>query len=287
MIFISIVNRIDAFKALIKIGKSLIDINIPPTTLRAFYGETLLNKAILNANSYMSLIPKEKKDLRFLDVGTLVSISRNIIETHNVYNYLCEIGISSSELSFRMELLAYYQSKCTVNILKKLGFDEHDSMMQLHSNFVTNPENLSADYPEFDSLDKTTKRQIIRGKKPYLNYRIKRKMSTVNEDVEKGIYNLFSNSVHSFPLGMSNYDRFKRSNHLDNNQLLIISLEVNIIYLASIIKSYITLRKSLGRKLKKHEKLLVRKLVSDENLKKWLENRKREGKKFNIFNLNN
>ncbi|MBY4603059.1 MULTISPECIES: hypothetical protein [Bacillus] len=287
MIFISIVNRIDAFKALIKIGKSLIDINIPPTTLRAFYGETLLNKAILNANSYMSLIPKEKKDLRFLDVGTLVSISRNIIETHNVYNYLCEIGISSSELSFRMELLAYYQSKCTVNILKKLGFDEHDSMMQLHSNFVTNPENLSADYPEFDSLDKTTKRQIIRGKKPYLNYRIKRKMSTVNEDVEKGIYNLFSNSVHSFPLGMSNYDRFKRSNHLDNNQLLIISLEVNIIYLASIIKSYITLRKSLGRKLKQHEKLLVRKLVSDENLKKWLENRKREGKKFNIFNLNN
>ncbi|MCY8454148.1 hypothetical protein MOC98_14945 [Bacillus spizizenii] len=235
----------------------------------------------------MSLIPKEKKDLRFLDVGTLVSISRNIIETHNVYNYLCEIGISSSELSFRMELLAYYQSKCTVNILKKLGFDEHDSMMQLHSNFVTNPENLSADYPEFDSLDKTTKRQIIRGKKPYLNYRIKRKMSTVNEDVEKGIYNLFSNSVHSFPLGMSNYDRFKRSNHLDNNQLLIISLEVNIIYLASIIKSYITLRKSLGRKLKQHEKLLVRKLVSDENLKKWLENRKREGKKFNIFNLNN
>lgn len=287
MIFISIVNRIDAFKALIKIGKSLIDINIPPTTLRAFYGETLLNKAILNANSYMSLIPKEKKDLRFLDVGTLVSISRNIIETHNVYNYLCEIGISSSELSFRMELLAYYQSKCTVNILKKLGFDEHDSMMQLHSNFVTNPENLSADYPEFDSLDKTTKRQIIRGKKPYLNYRIKRKMSTVNKDVEKGIYNLFSNSVHSFPLGMSNYDRFKRSNHLDNNQLLIISLEVNIIYLASIIKSYITLRKSLGRKLKQHEKLLVRKLVSDENLKKWLENRKREGKKFNIFNLNN
>ncbi|AKF32660.1 hypothetical protein ACLNGX_19195 [Bacillus velezensis] len=287
MIFISIVNRIDAFKALIKIGKSLIDINIPPTTLRAFYGETLLNKAILNANSYMSLIPKEKKDLRFLDVGTLVSISRNIIETHNVYNYLCEIGISSSELSFRMELLAYYQSKCTVNILKKLGFDEYDSMMQLHSNFVTNPENLSADYPEFNSLDKTTKRKIIRGKKPYLNYRIKRKMSTVNEDVEKGIYNLFSNSVHSFPLGMSNYDRFKRNNHLDNNQLFTISLEVNIIYLASIIKSYITLRKSLGRQLNQHEKLLIRKLVSDEYLKKWFENRKKEGKKFNILNFNN
>lgn len=276
-----------AFKALIKIGKSLIDINIPPTTLRAFYGETLLNKAILNANSYMSLIPKEKKDLRFLDVGTLVSISRNIIETHNVYNYLCEIGISSSELSFRMELLAYYQSKCTVNILKKLGFDEYDSMMQLHSNFVTNPENLSADYPEFNSLDKTTKRKIIRGKKPYLNYRIKRKMSTVNEDVEKGIYNLFSNSVHSFPLGMSNYDRFKRNNHLDNNQLFTISLEVNIIYLASIIKSYITLRKSLGRQLNQHEKLLIRKLVSDEYLKKWFENRKKEGKKFNILNFNN
>ncbi|RUR97940.1 hypothetical protein [Bacillus velezensis] len=286
MIFISIVNRIDAFKALIKIGKSLIDINIPPTTLRAFYGETLLNKAILNANSYMSLIPKEKKDLRFLDVGTLVSISRNIIETHNVYNYLCEIGISSSELSFRMELLAYYQSKCTVNILKKLGFDEYDSMMQLHSNFVTNPENLSADYPEFNSLDKTTKRKIIRGKKPYLNYRIKRKMSTVNEDVEKGIYNLFSNSVHSFPLGMSNYDRFKRNNHLDNNQLFTISLEVNIIYLASIIKSYITLRKSLGRQLNQHEKLLIRKLVSDEYLKKWFENRKKEGKMFNILNFN-
>ncbi|MDV9185315.1 MULTISPECIES: hypothetical protein [Bacillus] len=287
MIFISIVNRIDAFKALIKIVKSLIDINIPPTTLRAFYGETLLNKAILNANSYMSLIPKEKKDLRFLDVGTLVSISRNIIETHNVYNYLCEIGISSSELSFRMELLAYYQSKCTVNILKKLGFDEYDSMMQLHSNFVTNPENLSADYSEFNSLDKTTKRKIIRGKKPYLNYRIKRKMSTVNEDVEKGIYNLFSNSVHSFPLGMSNYDRFKRNNHLDNNQLFTISLEVNIIYIASIIKSYITLRKSLGRQLNQHEKLLIRKLVSDEYLKKWFENRKKEGKKFNILNFNN
>lgn len=235
----------------------------------------------------MSLIPKEKKDLRFLDVGTLVSISRNIIETHNVYNYLCEIGISSSELSFRMELLAYYQSKCTVNILKKLGFDEYDSMMQLHSNFVTNPENLSADYPEFNSLDKTTKRKIIRGKKPYLNYRIKRKMSTVNEDVEKGIYNLFSNSVHSFPLGMSNYDRFKRNNHLDNNQLFTISLEVNIIYLASIIKSYITLRKSLGRQLNQHEKLLIRKLVSDEYLKKWFENRKKEGKKFNILNFNN
>lgn len=103
-------------------------------------------------------------------------------------------------------------------------------------------------------------------------------MSTGNQDVEKGIYNLFSNSVHSFPLGMSNYDRFKRNNHLDNNQLFTISLEVNIIYLVSIIKSYITLRKSLGRQLNKYEKLIVRKLVSDEYLKNGLRTEKKKVK---------
>lgn len=77
---------------------------------------------------------------------------------------------------------------------------------------------------------------------------------------------------------MSNYDRFKRNNHLDNNQLFTISLEVNIIYLVSIIKSYITLRKSLGRQLNKYEKLIVRKLVSDEYLKNGLRTEKKKVK---------
>jgi hypothetical protein len=133
-----------------------------------------------------------------LDVGALCVLSRCIMEIHKAASYFLEVGLSKDEAHMRLHLFLLNHSTDLEKINDRLNTAKSDfwhrasrewSLTELSQN------------PIFMSLDEQHRKNLSRGKSPYLHARYSGPR-ILPLSVESGLYTLFSHSAHSFSLGL-------------------------------------------------------------------------------------
>ncbi|WP_042201256.1 hypothetical protein [Paenibacillus camerounensis] len=258
---------------------------LKPSTQRTKYAEIIFEKLVLYSISFFKLWPKkddEKSEL-YLDSATFASIARNIIETHNILQYVCERNISQEEFNYRVKLMKYHNITDYFKIINRFGFSEQGYIIQMYDCVFRIPatEDLLED-SIYLSLSEGLQKEIIKGKIPYHWAKMVNKKSPLDRNIESGVYNILSNSIHSFPLGLSNSSTKSIGfGHFDWKSLLFITLEVVIMYLSSAIRIYLMTRPKLATRLSVEEKKFIKMMIRDNNFNIWLHDRiKKSGEDF-------
>jgi len=175
--------------------------------------------------------------------------------------------------------MCYHQDSDLDKILQKLTFDDKDWIRQMSGmSLVTSMEKINNN-PVFHNLSTGEQKEILKGKKAY-QWNLSNRKEPIPKDYEEGIYRLLSNSVHSFPLGLTNSSIGGELNHVSLLGVIFLSVESMILYLANIVNSYINLRCKLSRQLTNEDKVFVRSLINPKHLEDWLTEKKKIGESF-------
>ncbi|GGG86228.1 hypothetical protein [Paenibacillus radicis (ex Gao et al. 2016)] len=267
--------RISEFLKLLEIIKKISNKNqtivSSTTSLRTYYAQLVFEKSLLNAISISKLIPSNNDEERYkyLDVSSIASLTRNLIEIHHVFNYFCERNITEEEFNFRMYLASYHSSMTQDRIIDRLGIPPKNGLFS--TDFVQSTIKLYLESSTvFSTLSEVQKREILKGKHAFLFERISKSITPITKKQESGVYNLLSNSVHSYPFGLNNYSNVYVRDHLDNVGLAFISIEIGILFLSSIVKEYLFLRKKLASALSNEEKSEILEISKINLLDSWM-----------------
>lgn len=170
---------------------------------RTFYGHGLFLKATLHGRSMLELVSSSEST----DVGAICVLARCIMEIHNAATYFLEERLSKDEAHMRLHLFLLNHSTNLKRIHEHLGTAKSDfwvsgsirwSVTELEKN------------PVFAALDELHRKNLLRGKSPYLHGRYSGSR-LVSKTVESGLYTLFSQSAHSFALGLPAVGRRRSS----------------------------------------------------------------------------
>lgn len=275
--------RLEELKDLYEIGKkvSLITENKKATTLRSAEAEKIVEKVLLHCNSIIQLFCIGLKDYTELDFALIASAARNIMDCGNVYFYIAERGISEEEVNFRYNLQILNYDKNLKDIFRKFDFPMNSFKMRLNDfSFIREEIKNSSIYLNASNNEKS---MILSGKQFFKRKRV----GIFSQDLESTIFNMLSNSVHSFYIGLSN-NSIKApgvfASYIDSLMLCIVSIETTLIYTANILNDYLLLRKQLNKKLTKEERDKIKKLMSTEYLINYLNIQKNKFDK-EIFNI--
>ncbi|MBS6956128.1 MAG: hypothetical protein KH230_23195 [Enterocloster asparagiformis] len=274
--------RLEELKELYDIGKkvSLITENRRATTLRSAEAEKIVEKVLLHCNSIIELFCIGLTDYTELDFALIASAARNIMDCGNVYFYISERGISEEEVNFRYNLQLLNYDKNIKDIFRKFGFPMDSFKMRLnYFSFVVKEIKDSSIYLNASNNEKS---MILSGKQFFKRKRV----DIFSQDLESAIFNMLSNSVHSFYIGLSN-NSIKTpgvfASFIDPLMLCIVSIETTLIYTANILNDYLLLRRQLSKKVTKEERDKIKRLRSIEYLIDYLDIQKNEFDK-DIFN---
>jgi len=274
--------RVNVLNQLSKIAKKITihDHSKQPTIIRTYYAKHLFNKIALGARSILAIIKaglSESEEIQLLDASSIASITRDIIEGHTVFQYLCIDNITENELDFRLNLMSYHHGYDVIKLSRLFGFDENDqfnyamhlqkkiSAMSLEKNAI------------FNALDRKTQKRLLDGEKAYYwGTNGRKKVGLISPETESGIYRLFSTSVHTLPLGVSNSNEgvLPGHTHFDQLNLIFLSVEVASLYLALTIKSYLNLRRHLAQSITSNEKKYIKEVLDSRLIEKWVQLRK-------------
>lgn len=267
--------RLDELKTLYDIGKkvSLITDNKRATTLRSAEAEKIVEKVLLHCNSIIKLFYMGLNDYSELDFALIASAARNIMECGNVYFYISERGISEEEVNFRYNLQLLNYDKNVKDIFRKFGFPMDSFKMKLNDfGFIIKEIKNSSIYLNANHDEKS---MILSGKQFFKRKRV----SIFDQDLESAIFNLLSNSVHSFYIGLSNNSIRTPgvfASYIDSLMLCIISIETSLVYTANILNDYLLLRRQLSKNVTKEERDKIRELMSTEYLVNYVNYQKNE-----------
>lgn len=262
--------RFGTLQELYDVGKkvNLINLDERATTLRAAQVEKIFEKVLLHCRSIIKLFSVENRDFSEIDIGLIASAARNIIDSANLYFYISERGISEEEIRFRYNLQLLNYDKNVKNIFKKFDFSLTSFRMQLIG--AENARNEIKNSSIYVNANNDEKSIMLSGKQFF----DKKELKIIDNNIESGIYNLLSNSIHSFYIGLSN-NSFTRSSvfasFIDSIMLSIIAVEVAIIYTANIMNDYILLRKKLGKKISSSERTNIKNLMKADYLYNYLD----------------
>ena len=270
--------RLEQLKELYNIGKkvSLLVENKKPTTIRSWQAEKVVEKVLLHCNSIIKLFAIGMEDYSELDIGLVASASRNIMDAGNIYFYITERGISEEEVEFRYNLQSLNYEKNIKDIFKKLDFPMDSFWIRvLDSHSAAEEIKKSSIYVKADNNGKSS---ILSGKQLFN----KKPVGIFDRELESAIYNILSNSIHSFYIGLSN-NSIQRSgifaSYIDSVMLSIIAVEVAIVYAAHIINDYLLLRRQLSKKITDGERDKIRELMDIGYLSDYLEAKRNEFRK--------
>lgn len=262
-------DRLDKLKKLVAICQdiSACRYEMIATTVRTYHAEKIFQKATLHGESVLKLWTIQSDDtFGSLDSSSIASISRNIIEVFNIFEYLCEKDLTKEELDMRIHIMSLHYTRSLQDIVKKLDITteiEHVEVDDLISGLIRDKLETNN---EFSGYPGKIKKTLLKGEKAYYWKAVDSKYQPLDHNVESGIYNLLSNSVHSFPLGFSIEATDTSERFFSHTNLLKISLEVCILYLASIASLYIKLRPKVAALTKKEHKEYVKNMKSTECL---------------------
>lgn len=254
----------------------------PPSVLRTAQAEKILEKVLLHCRSIIRLFDVVLDDCTEADIALIASAARNIMDSGNVYFYVTERGISEEEVNFRYNLQIMNYDRNIKDISKKLEFPQDCfRMWLLDHDFVIDEIKESSIYRDANEQDR---KRILSGKQFFK----KKRPGIFTTEMESAIFNLLSNSVHSFYIGLSNNSVNKSAvfmSYIDAVMLCMISVETAVVYMANILNDYLQLRKQLVKALTAEEKKKIKELMSTEYIETYLEAQRKEfGKE--LFQIN-
>jgi hypothetical protein len=161
---------------------------------RVFYGHGLFAKASLHGRSILLLASGKQN----VDVGAICVLARCTVEIHNAASYLLESNLSKDEAHMRLHLFLLNHSIDLEKIQERLGtarsdFWHNDSSQWSLSELAKNPI--------FIALDEPHRKNLSKGKSPYIHSRYSGPR-LIPKNIESGLYTLFSQSAHSYSLGL-------------------------------------------------------------------------------------
>lgn len=267
--------RLKELKELYDIGKkvSLISESKRATTIKSAQAEKVVEKVLLHCNSIIQLFVTNQNEYSELDIALIASATRNIMDSANVYFYISERGLSDEEVNFRYNLQLLNYHKNMKDIYKKLNFPMDSFRMKLvDMSFVIEEIKNSSIFLTASNKEKS---MILSGKQFYNRKRV----GIFSKNLESAIFNILSNSTHSFYIGLSNNSVNKSivfSSYIDSLMLSIISVETAIIYVANIINDYLLLRRQLGKIITQEERGRIKDLMRIDYISNYLEFQKSE-----------
>lgn len=257
---------------LVIIGEKLLDSPINETTFRTIYLKSILRKSISTSKTVLMLLDYHYYELyTTIDDGMIASSSRNLIDLSRMINYMNEPEIENEEKEFRELCWSYHVNKTKYNIAEKIGNYEQNILKHTLFSFTLSVRHKQLlDNKLFQEMNKKDRKDIELGRKFIFTNRIKQRRSPLESSREQGIYDLFSNEIHSLPLGIN----FRTTTEGLYSTLSIIDLclKIVVLYLAYIISEYVRIRKKASGVLTKEEKLSVKEFFSyQSHVKEWCE----------------
>jgi len=241
------------------------------TNMRSLKLATILNKMFYYLEYAGVLISKKDiKNDNYYKYNIVITIGRNMMELFNVYEYFGESGISNDEYELRKLCADFHETISEEKIdakLEEYNKEKFDQLTVLYPscNFLRLIK-LNSVYQ--NSSDKW-KKTLLSSKKCYYFSRKVKKMNIMPQALESSLYNIFSNFIHSFEMGLG-YD-FRRSNsHMYSGYYqAILSVQIMILYSSIMLKNYIS-RRNFKKIMTKSDLKFIDSLITIEDIEKTL-----------------
>lgn len=235
---------------------------------------TILNRVFYYIEYTDVLIyEKDIKNFNYFRYNLILSIARNVMELFNVYEYFGEYEISKEEYELRELCADFHEVLNRERMDKKLLEYNPKKFNQMNILYPSsNFERRIKGNLVFKNSTKEWQKTLLSARKCYYFTRIKTKMNILPHALESVLYNLFSNYVHSFELGLG-YD-FNRGNYemYSGYYQAILSIGVMKIYGAIILKDYIR-RRNLKKEISNEDFVFLDTLIQydtiENKLKEW------------------
>ena len=176
------------------------------STLQRTLSEHLFKKIVLTTSSILRLL--DSRDHRnglpmLLDIPSIASMTRNLVEAYDVFWYLTVDKISEDESEFRFALSSLHHNveflKITENL--KLEIDDPTGIWEIarpHSKRWLEGTAL------FKALHPKQQAELLKGKRPFfLGNRTPAKWKYINQDAMRGLYKFMSNNTHTHPVSIN------------------------------------------------------------------------------------
>lgn len=262
--------RIDSLNELLRICNKINQesIDVACTSIKTTYAAKFMARAEQIVTTYTSLFKSNETAFSDFDITTLASISRVFIELTHTFNFICKDRITKDERDMRVFIYDLHDKKETIRALKKFGFSESFS-----ENYFEIPIKVNLHYiksnPEFGEIHSGKRRDVIRGKISQHRFGEKTYYD-LNREIERGLYKLFSQYIHSF--GMSVQWVYNPKLVINPKTVLFLSLESLVIYLSYLLKNYLNLRSKLKRYLADEEVDYINSSFDYQHIKRWVKN---------------
>jgi hypothetical protein len=263
--------RVSTFRETVKLCEDLLKRAQRSAALspRAHYAQAFLRKAALHGRSMLVLMDQCRDEPQYLDISAICILARCVIELHNASVYLCERGISRDEYSLREQLFLLNHASDLQRINSNLGISEDDhrtmyNRMDLQSTLMELNEN-----PIFRSFDEPHRKNLLKGRSPYLVARYAGRHPLVRE-LEAAAYNLFSHNVHSFSLGLTAVVGGGSVSPAGPMNMLFLAVELTSLYLCHMAAEYQVLRKRAVGKLAPNEERFLKTTLDASYLEQWI-----------------
>lgn len=246
---------------LYNIGCKLLENRAPRATFRTFYLEGIMRKAIGMAETLRLLISARELSLMYVKEDIVItSITRNMIDLCRTTNYFCEPNICKDERKFREACWSYHSTQALFNIRDKLSnYDLEYRNFHWSRVLIGLQVDLNND-AIFKTLKKADKKALLKGKKYILNDRINHRLSPLPTNIEQGLYDFFSNQIHSLPISI---DLIRGEGRYSSDESFKLILKVFDLYLGIIILHYARIRRVIRKVLTVEEKNFLMKISTD------------------------
>lgn len=229
---------------------------------RALYGHDLFVKAVQHGRSIVTLASGEHEP----DVGAMCVLARCIMEVHKAASYFLESGLSKNEADLRLNLVLLNHSTDLEKILHHLDTQKSEPWLRAMREWSLSK---LAKNPIFMSLDDKHRENLKRGKSPYLHARYSGpKLLPLN--IESGLYTLFSQSAHSFSLGLPQTVENGSATPAGAVNSFFLAADSAALHLASLGLLYWRVRKRAIKQLSPQDKQSLEKVASPALLMKRL-----------------
>jgi len=182
--------------------------------------------------SYIRLLPYNRyfpADHEFWDLFSILSISRNIIETYIMFWYIAVDGVSQEERQLRLDILMYHLNNEKYKFYRDFNpeseyLPEFETQLPLKKREFEDSE-IFATY-----IEKSRRKNILSGKEAkYLsNNEIMEKMPFKTEEFVP-LYRFFSNHTHSMPFAFFSLDNQRGSGRRNQAEIDYIDMSLDFV----------------------------------------------------------
>lgn len=239
--------------------------------LRTLQLEKIVEKVVLHVRSILLLIDGNRGCFEELDIALIASATRNIMDSVNLYFHIAERGLSEDQKQLRFLTLYINGQRNSQSIANKFGFSNDCERIAIEKfSFNRVLEEVEA-LPAFMSLTSDKQAQVLSDCKAAFRLH---SPGILDLNTESAVFNLLSNSTHGLFVGLGN-NSINASclfvGFFEVIRLITISLLVDRLYTARMVKDYLDLRKKLYRLLDVEEKQLLKKYCSPNDLDTYLQ----------------